>query len=96
MATNNTFINIEKHNRKILGIDMEAFAVFVAAEKTVSRNKPIAMVIKSVQDYANSKKDTTDDSGNEKDGFRQYGSFSSAYFFLNACHEYLIDYLEHE
>lgn len=95
MAKNNTFIEIEKSNRKILAIDMEAYSVFVAAEKTVSKNKPRALVIKSVQDYADTKKDET--IGDEqKDEYREYGSFSSAYFFLNACHQYFIDYLEHE
>ncbi|PRM95084.1 hypothetical protein CJ673_05885 [Aliarcobacter cryaerophilus] len=93
MAKDNTFMDIEDHNRKILGIDMEAFALFVAAEKTISINKPIPILIKSVQDFADKKKDGEEDD-QKKDYYRQYGSFSSAIFFLNLCHEYLIDYIE--
>lgn len=96
MAKDNTFMDIEKHNRKILGIDMEAFALFVAAEKTVSRNKPIPIFIKSVQDFANSKKDGGEDEEEKKDLYRKYGSFSSAIYFLNVCHEYLVDYIDLE
>jgi nucleoside phosphorylase/CheY-like chemotaxis protein len=95
MAKDNTFMDIEEHNRKILGIDMEAFGLFVAAEKTLSHNNPKAVFIKSVQDYADSKKDG-DPSSEEKDAFRKYGAFSSAIFFINICHEYLIDYIEQE
>ncbi|MFW2525459.1 hypothetical protein ACN5O8_07000 [Aliarcobacter butzleri] len=96
MAKDNTFTEIGEHNRKILGIDMEAFALFVSAEKTISNNSPKAIFIKSVQDYADTKKDGDMITDEEKDKYREYGAFSSAIFFIKACHDYLIDYVEQE
>lgn len=91
MANNKVFADIESHARKIIGLDMEAYSVFVAAERTVNRNKPKALVIKAVQDYADdSKAGLTPEQKAEVSKYTEYGSFSSAMFFMHACENFLI------
>lgn len=91
MANDTIFAEIGDHSRKIIGIDMEAYALFVAAERTISNNKPKALVIKGVQDYADSVKGgKTPEQKAEAKKYTKYGSFASAMFFINACDEFLI------
>jgi nucleoside phosphorylase len=91
MANDTIFAEIGSHSRKIIGIDMEAYALFVAAERTISNNKPKALVIKGVQDYADSvKSGKTPEQKEEAKRYTKYGSFASAMFFINACDEFLI------
>ena len=85
------FADIENHARKIIGLDMEAYSVFVAAERTISRNKPKALVIKAVQDYADdSKAGLTPEQKADVSKYTEYGSFASAMFFMHACENFLI------
>lgn len=62
--------NITEHKRSIIGIDMEAFGVAAACVSSSVYRTPFA-TIKSVQDFANSRKN---------DKFRQYAAFTSASF----------------
>jgi nucleoside phosphorylase/ActR/RegA family two-component response regulator len=90
IANNKVFADIESHARKIIGLDMEAYSVFVAAERTISK-KPKALVIKAVQDYADdSKAGLTPQQKAEVSKYTEYGSFASAMFFMHACENFLI------
>ncbi|NEW00548.1 response regulator [Bacillus megaterium] len=48
---------IDKHNRKLLGIEMEIYSIYYAA-KNVSKPRPTVFAIKSVCDFADSEKVT--------------------------------------
>jgi nucleoside phosphorylase/CheY-like chemotaxis protein len=62
---------IKNHARKLIGIDMETYGVFYAANNC-SKPKPLgAMSIKSVSDFANP---------NKSDGYQKYASYTSASF----------------
>ena len=67
---------IELHNRKMLGLDMETYAVYYAAENAPTR--PLFVSIKSVSDYANSKKN---------DDYQAYASYISISLFLEKLPE---------
>lgn len=67
---------IELHNRKMLGLDMETYAVYYAAENAPTR--PLFVSIKSVSDYANSKKN---------DDYQAYASYISIRLFLEKLPE---------
>ncbi len=91
MANGTIFSDIGEHSRKVIGLDMEAYAIFVSAERTVTNNKPKALVIKGVQDYADRKKGSrTPEDLAMKDKYTKFGSFGSAMFFINACDNFLI------
>lgn len=64
------FDNIKVQHRKLLGVEMEAYGLFSAAE-VAPRPKPLALCIKSVVDFGDSEKD---------DDFQDYGAFISARF----------------
>ncbi len=59
-----------KHSRKTQGLDMEAYGVFYACSM-VCNDKPIAICIKSISDFADK---------NKSDGYQQYASYTSASF----------------
>ena len=61
---------ILSHSRKTGGIDMEAYGVFAAA-RSMCDNKPIAICVKSVSDFADKGKG---------DGYQPYASYTSACF----------------
>lgn len=61
---------ILQHSRKTQGIDMEAYGVFAAA-RSICDDKPIAVCIKSISDFADKAKG---------DGFQPYASYTSAVF----------------
>ena len=67
-----TIEKIAVHNRKITGIDMEAFAVAQSAYETLGTETPW-LVAKGVQDYANNDKN---------DESREYAAFVSAKFII--------------
>ena len=58
------------HSRKTQGIDMEAYGVFAAA-RSLCDNKPVAICVKSISDFADKEKN---------DGFQPYASYTSACF----------------
>lgn len=62
---------LEGHARKLVGIEMEAYGMYYAAENAVEPRPKIVAVIKSVSDYANSRKN---------DSFQDYASYTSAAF----------------
>lgn len=61
---------ILSHSRKTEGIDMEAYGVFAAA-RSLCDNKPIAICVKSISDFADKAKG---------DGYQPYASYTSACF----------------
>jgi nucleoside phosphorylase len=58
----------KSQNREILGIEMEAYGVFAAAEES-SKPRPLTFTMKSVVDFAD---------GNKDDRFQRYASYTSA------------------
>ena len=70
----------ELYQKDILGLDMEAYSLFIAAEN--SEVETNALVIKAVQDFANKEKDKE---------YRLFASYASARFFFKFCEDRLID-----
>lgn len=67
---------LQRHNRKLVGVEMETYAVFVAA-RICSEPRPLAMSVKSVCDFGSAKKD---------DRYQQYAAYTSARFLFDfAC-----------
>lgn len=64
-------------NRKVLGVDMETYAIYYAANSTYNY-KPYFFSIKTVCDYANEDKN---------DKYQQYAAYVSVHFFLNIIHD---------
>lgn len=62
------FEELAEAKRKVIAVDMEAYAVFAAAAE-MPAPRPLALVVKSVCDYANSKKD---------DRYQDYAAHTSA------------------
>lgn len=59
-------------NRKVIGLDMETYAVYYAAASVLA-DTPSFISLKSVSDFANKEKN---------DGFQKYGAYMSANFFF--------------
>jgi nucleoside phosphorylase len=59
---------IQSHSRKVIGIDMETYGVFYAAENC-TKPRPIAISVKAISDFANPQK---------SDDFQAYAAFVSA------------------
>lgn len=62
---------ISEHARKLMGIEMETYGVYYAAEHSVEPRPKYWASIKSVSDYATVKK---------RDKFQNYASYTSAAF----------------
>lgn len=62
---------ISEHARKLMGIEMETYGVYYAAAHSVEPRPKLWASIKSVSDYATTKK---------KDSFQEYASYTSAAF----------------
>lgn len=71
---------IKQTARKLIGIEMEGYAIFCAANNATNP-KPIPLVIKSVCDFAN--KDKNDD-------IQNYAAYTSA----NVLHEFFLRYID--
>lgn len=67
--------NIKEHWRKLIGIEMEAYAVHFACRNTVEP-QPVFLGLKSVCDFATNKEDL----------WQKYAAYTSAEF----CHSFLI------
>ena len=61
---------IKKHSRKLIGLDMETYAVFFAGENC-SKPRPSVFAVKSVSDFADKRK---------SDDFQEYAAFTSAQY----------------
>jgi len=66
--------NIKKHGRKLIGIDMETYGVFYAANNCSSPKPKYVMSFKSISDFANPQKN---------DKYQKYASYTSAQFLFN-------------
>lgn len=84
----NVFEPLINQARDTVAIDMEAYAIFVASNDAVCKQKPIPLVIKGVQDYGDP--DKTEDTI-KSDG---YSAYSSGMFFVNYCYDFLAKYLQ--
>ncbi len=71
---------VKKQNRKLIGIEMEAYGVLSAAKK-VPDPKPIVIIAKSVCDFADDQKN---------DDYQEYAAYTSSSFFINFTRKYLL------
>ena len=71
LASNKALTPITLQNKDLMGVDMEAYAV-MAASDFARRNKPKSLVIKSVSDYADLRKNNL---------WQEYASYTSVSFF---------------
>lgn len=63
---------VENRNRKLIGVEMETYGVFLAAQQATSP-APQAMSIKSICDFADERKN---------DEYQRYAAFTSAQYLL--------------
>ncbi|MDC7724272.1 hypothetical protein PNF31_26465 [Priestia megaterium] len=70
---------ILKHNRKLLGIEMEAYGVLYAAQNS-TRPRPSVFIAKSVCDFADEEK---------SDLYQSYAAYTSAMFIYSLALNYL-------
>ncbi len=70
---------IREQHRKILGIEMEAYAIYAAANEAMNP-KPIAFCAKSVVDFADP---------NKEDKFQRYSAYTSAQVLTHFVESYL-------
>lgn len=70
---------IRGHSRKLVGIDMETYGVFYAANNS-SKPRPIAFSLKSISDFADPSKN---------DNFQKYAAYTSATFMFRFITEKL-------
>lgn len=68
LASQGVTSSVVAQHRKTLGVEMEAYALYVAAEETVV-NKPRAFALKTVVDFADPEK---------RDTYHRYGAYVSA------------------
>jgi nucleoside phosphorylase len=68
LADGRTLRRIVDQHRNLLGVEMEAYGVFAAAEE-VSHPRPEVFALKSVVDFADGEKD---------DRYQRYASYTSA------------------
>jgi nucleoside phosphorylase len=72
--------NVKGHARKLIGIEMETYGAFYAAQNCC-KPRPSAFAIKSVVDFADGQKD---------DSVHEYAAFTSAQYLWRFAHEYLV------
>lgn len=71
--------HIKAHSRKLIGLDMETYGVFFAAEHC-TRPRPVPISIKSACDFADK---------NKSDQHQAYAAFTSAQFLYRFAIQYL-------
>ncbi|AWA29902.1 hypothetical protein HYN48_07315 [Flavobacterium magnum] len=81
IANDKLLEQIKNQDGKLIGFDMEAFAIAYAASVSDITPQPIAFIIKSISDFGNMKK-----SHMEKDKHQEYAAFTSA----NYLHQLII------
>lgn len=69
---------IQPQNRKVLGVDMETYAVYFVAQNSI--RCPKFLSIKAVSDFANQYKN---------DSYQEYSAFVSTQFFINILDDIL-------
>lgn len=79
LADGNTFRMVQLQHRDLLGIEMETYGIFAAAEE-VSAPRPSVFSLKAVVDFANGEKD---------DKYQKYGAFVSAQTLKHFVEKYL-------
>lgn len=70
---------ISSHNRKLIGVEMEIYGVFMAANNCVAP-KPAVMAVKSICDFGDA---------NKNDSFQSYAAFTSANYLFDFAIESL-------
>jgi len=73
--------DVHAHNRKLIGVEMEAYGVFIAA-RVSSAPRPLAFVAKSICDFADATK---------SDDWQQYAAFTSANFIYDFVQSQLVN-----
>ena len=79
IANSDTVDDIKKQQRKLIGIDMEIYGVYAAAEEAILP-QPDYFSIKGVSDYANSEK---------SDDYQRYSAYVSAHVLKAFVEKYL-------
>lgn len=79
VADSSVIDSIKKQNRKLLGIEMETYGVLYAANNCI-KPRPIAFSIKSVSDFANSRKG---------DNYQKYAAYTSSKILYKLVTKYL-------
>jgi nucleoside phosphorylase len=70
---------IKKHQRKVIGIDMETYAVYRACQESCVKNEPNYISIKSICDFASEK----------SDNWQSYANFTDSNFACYFIQEYV-------
>jgi nucleoside phosphorylase len=73
IANDKILAQIKNQDGKLVGFDMEAFAITYACNVSDITPQPIALILKSVSDYGNKKKSHPD-----KEKHQEYAAFTSA------------------
>ncbi len=71
---------ILSHDRKLVGVEMEAYGVFLAA-KASTEPRPAALAMKSICDFADASKN---------DDYQRYAAYTSAQYLLELASRYLV------
>lgn len=79
LADRSTAEKILAQHRELLGIEMEAYGVFAAAEEATAP-RPLAFALKSVVDFAD---------GEKNDRYQPYGAYVSARILQHLAEQYL-------
>lgn len=77
IANDKILTQIKKQDGKLIGFDMEAFAVAYACSVSDISPQPISIILKSISDFGNKKKSHID-----KSKHQEYAAFTSANLFI--------------
>lgn len=80
IASEEQLNKLKEHARKLLGIEMEAYGMFYAAENAISPRPKIVASLKSVSDYATQKKN---------DNYQDYAAYTSNALLKHIVQNYL-------
>jgi nucleoside phosphorylase len=77
IANDNILSQIKSQDGKLIGFDMEAFAIAYSCSVSDITPQPISIILKSISDYGNKKKQHID-----KDEHQKYAAFTSANYLI--------------
>jgi len=77
IANDKILEQIKKQDGKLVGFDMEAFAIAYACNVSDITPQPISIILKSISDFGNKKKSNVN-----KDKHQEYAAFTSANFLV--------------
>ncbi|MBD1208521.1 MAG: hypothetical protein H9535_08830 [Ignavibacteria bacterium] len=77
IANDKILSQIKSQDGKLIGFDMEAFAIAYSCGVSDITPQPISIILKSISDYGNKKKQHKD-----KDDHQRYAAFTSANFLI--------------